>query len=64
MIPRNKIDLMVVAHTPDTADPVADQCEINKVPCISTDAPWQPYFFGSRGDPAKGFKWTRHHLGC
>jgi branched-chain amino acid transport system substrate-binding protein len=39
LIPRNKIDLMVVAHTPDTVDPVADQCEINKVPCISTDAP-------------------------
>jgi len=30
------------------------------VPCISTDAPWQPYFFGRKGDPAKGFKWTYH----
>jgi branched-chain amino acid transport system substrate-binding protein len=56
----SKIDLMVVAHTPDTVNPVADQCEVNEVPCISTDAPWQPYFFGRRGDPAKGFKWTYH----
>jgi len=48
----SKIDLMVVAHTPDTVNPVADQCEVNEVPCISTDAPWQPYFFGRHGDPA------------
>ena len=60
LILRDKIDLMVVAHTPDTVNPVADQCEINEVPCVSTDAPWQPYFFGRRGDPAKGFKWTYH----
>src|SRR5260221_8626968 len=60
LILSNKIDLMVVAHTPDTVNPVADQCEINEVPCISTDAPWQPYFFGRKGDPAKGFKWTYH----
>jgi branched-chain amino acid transport system substrate-binding protein len=56
----NKIDLMVVAHTPDTVNPVADACEINEVPCVSTDAPWQPYFFGRKGNPAKGFKWTYH----
>ena len=60
LILRNKIDLMVVAHTPDTVNPVADQCEVNEVPCVSTDAPWQPYFFGRRGDPAKGFRWTYH----
>src|SRR5207302_4949311 len=22
--------------------------------------PWQPYFFGRKGDPAKGFTWTYH----
>lgn len=60
LILSNKVDLMVVAHTPDTVNPVADQCEINEVPCVSTDAPWQPYFFGRKGDPAKGFKWTYH----
>ena len=47
-------------HSPDTVNPVADQCEINEVPCVSTDAPWQPYFFRRRGDPGKGFKWTYH----
>lgn len=60
LILRDKIDLMVTAHTPETVNPVADQCEINEVPCISTDEPWQPYFFGRRGDPKKGFKWTYH----
>jgi len=60
LILSSKVDLMVTAHTPDTVNPVADQCEVNEVPCISTDAPWQPYFFGRKGDPAKGFKWTYH----
>lgn len=60
LILSSKVDLMVVAHTPDTVNPVADQCEINEVPCVSTDAPWQPYFFGRKGDPGKGFKWTYH----
>jgi branched-chain amino acid transport system substrate-binding protein len=22
--------------------------------------PWQPWFFGRKGDPAKGFEWTNH----
>jgi branched-chain amino acid transport system substrate-binding protein len=60
LINASKVDLMVVAHTPDTVNPVADACEINEVPCVSTDAPWQPYFFGRKGDPKKGFKWTYH----
>ena len=30
------------------------------MPCLSTLAPWQPYFLGRGGDPAKGFDWTYH----
>jgi branched-chain amino acid transport system substrate-binding protein len=58
----DKIDLMVVASTPETTNPVADQCEANGVPCISTVAPWQPYFFARQVDPAnpKPFDWTYH----
>ena len=55
-----KVDLMLAANTPDTTNPVADQCEANEVPCITTNCPWQPYFFGRKGDPAKGFQWTYH----
>ena len=29
-------------------------------PCVSTDAPWQAYFFGRGGKPDKGFDWTYH----
>ncbi|HEX9643078.1 MAG TPA: ABC transporter substrate-binding protein [Acidimicrobiia bacterium] len=54
------VDLMVVASTPETTNPVSDQCELNGVPCISTVAPWQPWFFGRNGDPAVGFGWTYH----
>jgi branched-chain amino acid transport system substrate-binding protein len=56
----DNVDLILVAGTPDTTNPVADTCEANKVPCISSVAPWQPYFFGRKGDPAKGFTYTYH----
>jgi branched-chain amino acid transport system substrate-binding protein len=55
-----QVDLITAASTPDTTNPVADQAEINEVPCITTDCPWQPWFFGRNGDPAKGFAWTWH----
>ena len=60
LIKADQINIMVVAGTGDTVNPVADQCEINQVPCVSTDAPWEPYFFGRGGNPAKGFDWTYH----
>ncbi|NNE87050.1 MAG: ABC transporter substrate-binding protein [Silicimonas sp.] len=55
-----EVDIIVAAATPDTTNPVADQAEINEVPCITTDAPWQPYFFGRNGNPAEGFQSTYH----
>lgn len=60
LILRDKVDLIVAASTPDTTNPVADQAEVNEVPCITTDCPWQPYFFGRKGDPKTGFRWTYH----
>jgi branched-chain amino acid transport system substrate-binding protein len=60
LIKSDKVDLMLVTSTPDTVNPVSDQCEINQVPCVSTDAPWQTFFFGRGGNPAKGFDWTYH----
>ena len=58
MIKSDKIDMMLVAGTPDTVNPVADQCEINKVPCVSSDDPWNAFYFGRGGTPDKGFDWT------
>ena len=56
----DKVNLLIGASTPDTTNPVADQAEVNEVPCITTNCPWQPYFFGRKGDPKKGFTWTYH----
>ncbi len=60
LILRDEVDIIVAASTPDTTNPVADQAEVNEVPCITTDCPWQPYFFGRNGNPAKGFEHTYH----
>ncbi|MDP2780597.1 ABC transporter substrate-binding protein [Devosia sp.] len=56
----DEVDIIVAASTPDTTNPVADQAEINEVPCITTDCPWQPYFFGRNGNPTQPFKYTYH----
>ncbi|HMH72877.1 MAG TPA: ABC transporter substrate-binding protein, partial [Bradyrhizobium sp.] len=66
LIVQDKIDLMLVASTPETTNPVSTQCEIEEVPCISTVAPWQPWFIGRQADPAAGppawknFNYTYH----
>lgn len=62
LILQGDIDLMLVGGTPENTNPVSDQCELNGVPCISTTTPWQPWFFGRGGDPAKGFNWTYHYF--
>lgn len=54
------VSLMLVSSTPETTNPVSDQCELAEVPCLSTVAPWQPWFFTRGGKPAEGFEWTYH----
>ena len=58
LILSDNVNLLVGSGTPDTTNPISDQAEVNEVPCLTTNCPWQPYFFGRKGDPAKGFKWT------
>lgn len=60
LILSDEVDIILAASTPDTVNPVADQAEINEIPCITTDCPWQPYFFGRNGVPGKGFQSTYH----
>lgn len=60
LILNEEVDIIVAASTPDTTNPVADQAEVDEVPCITTDCPWQPYFFGRNGNPAEGFQHTYH----
>jgi branched-chain amino acid transport system substrate-binding protein len=60
LILKDKVALVLTAGTPETANPVSDACELNEIPCVSSVVPWQPWFFGRKGDPAKGFNWTYH----
>src|SRR5262245_21937782 len=60
LILSDKVDLMLVASTPETTNPVSDQCEVNSVPAISSVCPWQPWFFARGGKPETGFKSTYH----
>lgn len=60
LILKDKVALVLTAGTPETANPVSDACELNQVPCVSSVVPWQPWFFGRKGDPNKGFDWTYH----
>lgn len=62
LILKDSVNLILVSGTPDTVNPVSDQCEANQVVCISTLAPWQAYYFGRQKDPAApvDFKWTYH----
>lgn len=32
----DEVNLMLVSSTPETTNPVGEQCEVNEVPCIST----------------------------
>jgi branched-chain amino acid transport system substrate-binding protein len=60
LILKEKVDLLVASSRRETANPVADQAEGNKVPCITDMTPWQPYFFGRHGTPDEAFTWTYH----
>lgn len=54
LILQDKVDLMVVLHTPDTVNPVGAICERYQVPCISSVAPIEPWLTGGP------YKWTFH----
>ncbi len=60
LITNDGVDVIMAASTADTVPPVADQAEALGVPCVTNDCPWQSYFFGRGGNPAKPFKWTYH----
>ncbi|WP_422371568.1 ABC transporter substrate-binding protein [Hoeflea sp.] len=63
----DEINLMLVASTPETTNPVSTVCESEGVPTISTKAPWQPWFIGQQGNPGdpqswKPFDFTYHYF--
>jgi len=54
LILEDKVDLMVVLHTPDTVNPVSAMCERYQVPCIALDAPVEAWLTGGP------YNWTYH----
>lgn len=57
LIVDDEINLMIVASTPETTNPVATTCEAEGMPVISTKAPWQPWFIGQQGNPGDPATW-------
>ena len=62
LINRDKVDLMLSTSTPETVNPTADACEAAGVPSLSTEAPWEAFYFGRGAKPGapSPFKWTYH----
>ncbi|MEV4286108.1 ABC transporter substrate-binding protein [Nonomuraea bangladeshensis] len=58
LINSDKVDLIVGSSTPDTTNPVADQCEANGIPNVTTIAPWEAWWNGRGGKDGEGFKYT------
>jgi branched-chain amino acid transport system substrate-binding protein len=58
LINSDRVDLIVGSSTPDTTNPVADQCEANGMPNVTTIAPWEAWFHGRGGKSGEGFKYT------
>jgi branched-chain amino acid transport system substrate-binding protein len=56
LILQDKVDLMIVLHTPDTVNPVDAICERYEVPCISSVAPIEPWLTGGP------YKWSFHYF--
>jgi branched-chain amino acid transport system substrate-binding protein len=57
LIVDDEVNLMIVASTPETTNPVATTCEAEGMPVISTMAPWQPWFIGQQGNPGDPASW-------
>jgi len=58
LILTSKADLILTSSTPETTNPVADACEANGVPCVSTIVPWEAWFFARGGKPGTSFNFT------
>jgi len=57
LIVDDEVNLVLVSSTPETTNPVSTTCEAEEMPCISTVAPWQPWFIGQQGNPGDPASW-------
>lgn len=59
LILKDKVTIITASSGSVDTNPVANQAELNEVPCITTDNPWESYYYG-RNPPKEGFEWTYH----
>lgn len=57
LIVTDEVNLVLVSSTPETTNPVSTTCEAEEMPCISTVAPWQPWFIGQQANPGDPGSW-------
>ncbi|WP_127114466.1 ABC transporter substrate-binding protein [Shimia sediminis] len=57
LIVRDEVNLICVASTPETTNPVCTIAEAEEIPVISSVAPWQPWFIGQQGNPGDPSSW-------
>jgi branched-chain amino acid transport system substrate-binding protein len=58
LINQDQVDLILASSTPDTTNPVSDQCEAAKIPCLATICPWEMWFYKRGGSATKTFDYT------
>ena len=58
LINQDQVDIVLATSTPDTTNPVSDQCEAARVPCLSTICPWEIWFYPRGGSATKTFEYT------
>jgi branched-chain amino acid transport system substrate-binding protein len=58
LINGDKVDLILASSTPETTNPVSDQCEANGMPNVTTIVPWEAWFFGRGKKPGESFQYS------
>ena len=59
LILKDKVDIITASSGSTNTVPVANAAELNEIPCVTTDNPWESYYY-NRNPPAEGFTWTYH----
>ncbi|GGN94654.1 hypothetical protein GCM10010112_84250 [Actinoplanes lobatus] len=62
LINQDQVDIVLATSTPDTTNPVSDQCEAAHVPCIATICPWEIWYYPRGGSGTKTFEYTYLHF--
>lgn len=55
----DEVDIITATSGSIDCNPVANVAELNGVPCVTADDPWESYYYG-RNPPPEGFEWTYH----